>query len=93
MSFRIELAQKKVVFLAIIEEDNLMSNAVAIGDFIRSELRSRLAGNAGVIEVADRRRARVAAAGAAAARRMLGGHPALSLAGSDDPGLDLALRA
>jgi molybdate-binding protein len=48
--------------------------------------------DAGVIEVADRRRARVAAGGEVAARRMLGGHPALRLAGSDDPGLDIALR-
>ncbi len=48
--------------------------------------------DAGVIEVRDRRRARVAAAGQAAARRMLGGQPALRLAGSDDPGLDLVLR-
>ena len=47
---------------------------------------------AGVIEVPDRARARVAAAGEAAARRLLGGHPALRLAGSDDPGLDIALR-
>jgi molybdate-binding protein len=51
----------------------------------------RLAG-AGVIEVADRRRARVAAGGTAAASRMLSGHPALRLAGSDDPGLDIVLR-
>jgi len=47
---------------------------------------------AGVIEVPDRDRARVAAGGQAAARRLLGGHPALRLAGSDDPGLDIALR-
>ena len=47
---------------------------------------------AGVIEVSDRRRARVAAAGDIAARRLLGGYPALRLAGSDDPGLDIALR-
>jgi len=47
---------------------------------------------AGVIEVADRRRSRVAAAGASAAGRLLGGHPALRLAGSDDPGLDIVLR-
>jgi acetylornithine aminotransferase len=37
--------------LAIIEEDGLMANAVAIGDFLRSELRARLAGNPGVVEV------------------------------------------
>ena len=48
--------------------------------------------DAGVIEVADRRRARVAAGGELAARQLLGGHPALRLAGSDDPGLDLVLR-
>ena len=48
--------------------------------------------DAGVIEVADRRRSRVAAGGAAAARRLLGGPRALRLAGSDDPGLDIALR-
>src|SRR5439155_27365915 len=46
----------------------------------------------GVIEVWDRRRARVAAGGEVAARRLLGGHPALRLAGRDDPGLDIALR-
>jgi molybdate-binding protein len=48
--------------------------------------------DAGVIEVADRRRSRVAAGGDVAARRLLGGHPALRLAGSDDPGLDIVLR-
>ena len=48
--------------------------------------------DSGVIEARDRRRASVAAAGQAAARRMLGGQPALRLAGSDDPGLDLVLR-
>jgi molybdate-binding protein len=48
--------------------------------------------DAGVIEVADRRRSRVAAGGNAAARRLLGSHPVLRLAGSDDPGLDIALR-
>jgi putative molybdopterin biosynthesis protein len=48
--------------------------------------------DAGVIEVADRRRARVAAGGRLAARQLLGGHPALRLAGSDDPGLDIVLR-
>jgi putative molybdopterin biosynthesis protein len=48
--------------------------------------------DAGVIDVADRRRSRVAAGGDAAARRLLGGHPVLRLAGSDDPGLDIALR-
>jgi molybdate-binding protein len=60
--------------------------------------------DAGVIAVADRRRARVAPGGQAAARRLLGLDPgpgdppdaamaALRLAGSDDPGLDIALRA
>jgi len=48
--------------------------------------------DAGVIDVADRRRSRVAAGGDIAARRLLGGHPGLRLAGSDDPGLDLVLR-
>jgi molybdate-binding protein len=48
--------------------------------------------DAGVIEVADRRRSRVAARGDAAARRLLSDHPALRLAGSDDPGLDIVLR-
>lgn len=48
--------------------------------------------DAGVIEVADRRRSRVAARGDAAAGRLLGGHQVLRLAGSDDPGLDIALR-
>jgi molybdate-binding protein len=52
----------------------------------------RLLADAGVIEVADRRRGRIAAGGGAAARRLLGGPAALRLAGSDDPGLDLALR-
>jgi molybdate-binding protein len=52
----------------------------------------RLLADAGVIEVADRRRARVAAGGASAARRLLSGQPALRLAGSDDPGLDIVLR-
>jgi len=47
---------------------------------------------AGAIEVADRRRARVAVGGDVAARRMLGGLEALRLAGSDDPGLDIVLR-
>jgi molybdate-binding protein len=52
----------------------------------------RYLADAGVIEVADRRRSRVAARGGVAARRLLGGHPVLRLAGSDDPGLDIALR-
>jgi molybdate-binding protein len=52
----------------------------------------RYLADAGVIEVADRRRSRVSAGGDAAARRLLGGHPVLRLAGSDDPGLDIAIR-
>jgi putative molybdopterin biosynthesis protein len=48
--------------------------------------------DAGVIDVADRRRSRVAAGGQLAARRLLGGQTALRLAGSDDPGLDIVLR-
>jgi molybdate-binding protein len=48
--------------------------------------------DAGVIEIADRRRSRVAVQGASAARRLLSGDAALRLAGSDDPGLDIALR-
>jgi putative molybdopterin biosynthesis protein len=52
----------------------------------------RYLADAGVIDVADRRRSRVAAGGEAAARRLLGGHPVLRLAGSDDPGLDIVLR-
>jgi molybdate-binding protein len=52
----------------------------------------RYLADAGVIELSGRRRGRVAAAGEGAARRLLGGHPALRLAGSDDPGLDIALR-
>lgn len=49
--------------------------------------------SAGVIDVADRRRSRVATGGDAAARRMLDGSRMLRLAGSDDPGLDIALRS
>jgi molybdate-binding protein len=48
--------------------------------------------DAGVIDLADRRRSRVAAGGDIAARRLLGGHQVLRLAGSDDPGLDIVLR-
>lgn len=48
--------------------------------------------DAGVIDVADRRRAQVAAGGPAAARRVLAGTAALRLAGSDDPALDIVLR-
>lgn len=49
--------------------------------------------DAGVIDTPDRRRSRVAAGGCAAARKMLTGRAALRLAGSDDPGLDIALRS
>ena len=52
----------------------------------------RYLADAGVIDVADRRRSRVAAGGDVAAGRLLGGHPVLRLAGSDDPGLDIVLR-
>jgi molybdate-binding protein len=56
--------------------------------------------DAGVIDLADRRRSRVAASGDVAARRLLGasdagvtsGEAVLRLAGSDDPGLDIVLR-
>jgi molybdate-binding protein len=52
--------------------------------------------SAGVIDAADRRRSRVAAGGALAARRLLDGAPGepavLRLAGDDDPGLDIVLR-
>ena len=37
--------------LAIIEEEDLMANAVEIGDFLRAELRQRLGGNPGVKDV------------------------------------------
>jgi acetylornithine aminotransferase len=37
--------------LAIIEEDGLMQNAVAIGDFIRAQLREKLAGLPGVRDI------------------------------------------
>jgi acetylornithine aminotransferase len=37
--------------LAVIEQDNLMAHAVEIGEFLRSEFRSRLAGNPGVRDV------------------------------------------
>jgi putative molybdopterin biosynthesis protein len=52
----------------------------------------RYLADAGVIEVADRRRSRVATGGDIAAGRMLGNNPDLRLAGSDDPGLDIVLR-
>src|SRR5215469_14987587 len=59
----------------------------------------RALADAGVIATADRRRARVAPDGVTAAARLLGTCPApppttaLHLAGSDDPGLDIAVRA
>ena len=37
--------------LQIIEDDGLMQNAIAIGDFIRGQLRERLAGMAGVRDI------------------------------------------
>src|SRR5262249_49116116 len=37
--------------LTIIEEERLMENAVAVGDFIRSELARRLAGTKGIAEI------------------------------------------
>jgi acetylornithine/N-succinyldiaminopimelate aminotransferase len=37
--------------LAIIEDDNLMANAIEIGDFIRAELRSHLSGVSGVKDI------------------------------------------
>jgi len=49
--------------------------------------------DAGVIDVRDRARSRVAAEGPAAARRLLSGQVTLRLAGSDDPALDLAVSA
>jgi molybdate-binding protein len=48
--------------------------------------------DAGVIDVGDRRRSRVAVGGDIAAGRLLGGPAALRLAGSDDPALDVVLR-
>jgi DNA-binding GntR family transcriptional regulator len=48
--------------------------------------------DASVIDVSDRRRSRVAAAGQVAARRLLSGSAVLHLAGSDDPALDVVLR-
>ncbi len=48
--------------------------------------------DAGVIDVRDRARSTVAAAGPAAARRLLTGLVTLRLAGSDDPALDIAVR-
>src|SRR3954447_16411146 len=53
---------------------------------------SRLA-EEGVVVREDRRRTTVAPGGDAAARRLLRGGRAFRLAGSDDPALDVALRA
>jgi molybdate-binding protein len=53
----------------------------------------RYLADAGVIDLADRRRSRVASAGSSAARQLLTGRQALRIAGSDDPGLDIVLRA
>lgn len=47
----------------------------------------------GVLELADRRRARVPSGAAVAARAFLHGAGGFVLAGSDDPALDLVLRA
>lgn len=47
---------------------------------------------AGVLEVEDRRRARVARGGPIAARHLLDGARTFRLAGSDDPALDVLLR-
>jgi molybdate-binding protein len=52
----------------------------------------RALAEAGLIELADRRRARVAAEALLAARRFLHGEVVLRLAGSDDPALDLVVR-
>ncbi len=49
--------------------------------------------DAGVIDVRDRATSTVAAEGRAAARRLLTGRETLRLAGSDDPALDIAVRA
>ncbi|WP_090945274.1 substrate-binding domain-containing protein [Nonomuraea jiangxiensis] len=49
--------------------------------------------DAGVLELADRRRARVASGAALAARRFLQVDSVLTLAGSDDPALDLLTGA
>jgi molybdate-binding protein len=48
--------------------------------------------DAGVIDARDRARSTVAAAGPAAASRLLTGQVGLRLAGSDDPALDIAVR-
>ncbi|SDM26141.1 putative molybdopterin biosynthesis protein [Nonomuraea maritima] len=57
-----------------------------------SRAQRRLA-DAGVLELADRRRARVASGGALAARRFLEADSVLTLAGSDDPALGLLTAA
>jgi molybdate-binding protein len=49
--------------------------------------------DAGVIDVHDRARSTVAPAGPVAAARLLDGQVTLRLAGSDDPALDIAVRA
>jgi molybdate-binding protein len=48
--------------------------------------------NAGIVENRDRARCTVAINGRVAARRLLSGQRTLRLAGSDDPGLDIALQ-
>ena len=48
--------------------------------------------DAGLIELADRRRARIAPDAALAARRFLHAESVFTLAGSDDPALDLLAR-
>lgn len=53
----------------------------------------RTLSDAGVIVTADRRRTRVAFGGALAARRFLHGERVFRLAGSDDPALDVVIRA
>jgi molybdate-binding protein len=57
-----------------------------------SRAQRRLA-EAGVLELAERRRARVAAGAALAARRFLHATSVLTLAGSDDPALDVLTRS
>ena len=52
----------------------------------------RALAEAGLIELAGRRRALVAPDAPFAARRFLHGHVVLRLAGSDDPALDLVVR-
>lgn len=52
----------------------------------------RTLADAGVIVTADRRRSRIAAGGAIAARRFLHGEQVFRLAGSDDPALDVVLH-